>query len=252
MSPAGAASDPPAPPDGGASPKSPPATGAASPSGSGSRSGPGFGPDRPDNGFVLKRERDGVTIYIRDVPDTGGLLEFKGVIELPEATLSAAIALFDDTASYPEWMYETAEGRVLRRVDFFERYTYTVIKVPWPFRNRDVVAHARMRQIPETGEIDIRIEGVPDYIPRRAGHVRVPMMRARWSFTPRPGGGVTVAYRMYSAPGGNLSKRLANMVIEEVPYETLTRFRERVRAPKYARARYAEVKDPQIPSDPGK
>lgn len=202
-------------------------------------------PQSPQSPWTLKRDKAGIRVHTR--PGPGGYLEFKGDVLLEGVPLHAALALLDDTASYPRWMYECRAARVLARVDFAERYTHTIIRSPWPFQDRDLVGHARMKQDPETFAVTVRIESAPAFYPAQKGIVRIARMEGRWTFEPRKGG-LAVTYQMYMEPGGSLSAGMSNLVVDSIPWETLRRFREVVREAPYARASYPEIALP--PADP--
>lgn len=194
--------------------------------------------------WKLAKSREGIEIYLRDVPGSN-LQEFKGVVTLANTRLSSLLAAFDDPSTHPGWMYECIDAKVLKKINLHERINYTVTHAPWPVWNRDLVTHSRISQDPVTNTVVITLTGLPDYLPPAPKLVRIPKMSATWTFKPMDGGDIMVIYQMHSEPGGTISPGLANMAVVDLPYYTLYRLRNFIKQDKYANAVYPQVKEPK-------
>lgn len=197
-------------------------------------------PGEIGDGWTLKKDAQGIRVYTREVKETG-YLEFKGVMALESLSLSSFISIFDDTTSYTRWMYETRDARLLKIVNFHERYTYTIIRASWPFQDRDVVTRAVMNQDPDSRAIHIQMEGASDYFPLQKNCVRISRMHGQWTCEPTEGKCLIITYQMYMEPGGSIPKGLVNHFIDAVPFETLQKFRDVIREERHAKASYPQI-----------
>jgi hypothetical protein len=197
------------------------------------------------DGWELKKKQDGIEVYLRDVPGPG-LKEFKGIMYVKGVRLSSMVATFDDTASYPRWMHNCTESRLLKYMNVQERITYTVTHAPWPANDRDTVVYSLMSQNPDDLSVTIAITSKPDYIPKQRHRLRIPMMKASWTFKPLKSGTVMIVYQTITDPGGPLPLWLLNLSIIDLPYYTMYKFRNVIKEYKYAAARYLVVEEPIV------
>lgn len=197
-------------------------------------------------GWKLKKKKEGIEVYVRSIPGSK-IDEFRGVMRVTGTRLSSLVAAFDDTPSYTRWMHECIEARLVKRINLYERLSYSVTRAPWPVWNRDLVTHSIVSQDPRSLAVTIRMEARPgpDLVPLRERTVRVPKMRGVWSFTPMESGEIVVSYRMHSDPGGSLPPGLANMAVVDLPYYTLLNLRNIVRNEPYLSAVIPQVKEPK-------
>jgi hypothetical protein len=192
----------------------------------------------------FERRQDGVTVFLRSIPGTD-YKEFKGIMYVGNARLSSMVAAFDDTSSYTRWMHNCTEARLLREFNARERYTYTVTHAPWPAADRDTVVYSLLSQDPGSGTVTIAITGKADLIPRIKNRVRIPLMRALWTFKPVRRNLIMVTYQTITDPGGWLPLKLMNLSMIDLPMYTMIKFRGIIREKKYARAVYPVIREPR-------
>ena len=157
------------------------------------------------NGWELQKNEGGIEVYTRVTPDSD-FKEFQGIMYVTGVRLSGLLAVFDDTSSYPNWMYNCIEAKLLKKIDAFKRYTYFAIKVTWPASDRDNVVYAEISQDAKTLAVTISLTGMPDYLPPQGGRVRIPAMKTTWLFQPMESGAVKIVYQSKSNPGGNIPR----------------------------------------------
>jgi hypothetical protein len=197
------------------------------------------------DGWELKKKQDGIDVYLRDVPGAG-LKEFKGIMYVTGVRLSSMVATFDDTASYTRWMHNCTESKLLKYMNVQERITYTVTHAPWPATDRDTVVYSLMSQNPDDLSVTIEITSKPDYIPKLPHRLRIPMMKAIWTFKPLKSGTVMIVYQTVTDPGGPLPLWLLNLSMIDLPYYTMYKFRNVIKEVKYAAAMYPVVAEPIV------
>ena len=184
----------------------------------------------PDNNIV---------VYTREVADLP-LREFWGEM-IVETSLDALVALSRDAENFHRWMHNVEyAGHLEKHENGREFVTYSVLRTPWPVTDRDMVTHARLEQDPDTGEITIRVKGVPERYPEQDEYVRVPKVRGMWRFTPMEDGSVKVVYQARVDPGGLIPGTIASDYSVNTPLETLRGMREMLDNPEY---RDAEMKE---------
>jgi len=189
------------------------------------------------DGWELKKDRDGVRIYTRKV--TGSVFhECRGETTV-DAPLPALVAVYQDVAAYPEWMPNLGEARLLDALGDTLHVQYIVNPAPWPVADRDAVYVFRYRRNPETGGVAIDMESSPDFLPAFDGNVRIERALGSYRFTPREDGTVDVLFRMHVEPGGNIPALFVNMSLVSGPFKTLSRLRERARLAKYRGATFS-------------
>ncbi|MBN2160670.1 MAG: START domain-containing protein [Spirochaetes bacterium] len=197
-----------------------------------------------DGGWKLKKKSAGIEVYTRDVAGSK-LQEFRAVMYVRDTRLSSLVAVFDDTDSYPRWMFNCYEATVLKKAGLRERITYTATDAPWPVWDRDLVAKSFITQDQKTLAVTITVTGIADYIPPREKRIRLPKMNGRWTFTPVEDGSVRVVYQQHNEPGGTVPPGLVNMAVVDLPYNTLLKLREIVKRDEYAKAVYPQIREPK-------
>lgn len=186
--------------------------------------------------WVVRKQDDDLDITVQVRATDNGFGEFRAVTRVT-STLSAFIALFRDVEHMPEWVDSTASVETLARPTPGEDYSYTVIDLPWPLRDRDTVLHTQVSQDAETLAMTFDITGLPDYVPENKEYIRIPMVDSTWTFTPIGGGRVEVEFRASANLGGMMArgpmKKIQNRLLWESPYKTLVALRERIVADRY-------------------
>jgi START domain len=189
-------------------------------------------------------DRD-ITVQVRPTDD--GFGEFRAVTRVT-SSLSAFVALFRDVEHMPEWVDSTARVESLARPTPGEDYSYTVIHLPWPLKDRDTVLHTRVSQNTETLAMTFDINGLPDYVPESKDYIRMPMVDATWTFTPIGSGRIEVEFRARANLGGMMArgplKKMQNRLLWESPYKTLVALRDRITADRYQSQRFDLIQEP--------
>ncbi len=200
---------------------------------------------RAEDGWTFERNKDGIEVYLRYLPGSN-YKEFKGVMYVSGARLSSMVAAFDDTPSYPKWMHNCIEAKLLKQYNARERYTYTVTHAPFPATDRDLVVYSLLSQNPKDLTVTIDITGKSDYISPIKNRVRIPRMNAKWTFKPIEPGVIMVVYQTANDPGGWLPIGLINLSMIDLPFYTMLKFKGIVKETKYASARVPVIREPRV------
>ncbi len=181
----------------------------------------------------------GITVGVQNVAGSQ-IKEFMAITET-ESTLSAIVAILDDTSAYTRWNYRCSEARLLQKKSDFERITYIVISSPWPVADRDIAVKSVIAQDPKTGVVTVTLKGLPSYTPLKDGTVRMTSLSGYWRLEPLGAGRVRVVYRLHSEPGGSVPDSLVNSSLVDIPYNTLWNLRNLVRQSPYRDVRFKAV-----------
>jgi len=179
-----------------------------------------------------EEEKDiNLKIFTREVGGSN-LREFKGEM-LVKAQMSTIAALLLDSQSAPKWMHQCVKFEVIEQVDPLTAIVYFINGAPWPVSDRDAVVKSVMTQDPESLVLKVEIGVVDDLVPEDDDYVRIPRMTGSWTFNPLAGGKVEIIYQAHVEPGGSLPAWLANGVVVETPYHTMSNMLDMIKLTKY-------------------
>jgi hypothetical protein len=182
----------------------------------------------------LEKDEDGTQIYSRTV-DGWDIREMRGVSSFGGA-LASLVAVIDDVSVMPAFNEFIEKSEVLQR-DNANRYRiYTLTDMPWPLRDRDVLAQREIICDPETGVVTIIDVATRDLIPTKDGLVRIERSRQQWTLTPSAEGDVDIELRLLSDPAGPIPAVLINALSVSTPFKTLRDLKALAQQPKYAQA----------------
>ena len=196
---------------------------------------------KSQDGWILKKEKKGIKIYSRKV--NGFKVDEIKVETEYEGRLSQLAAIILDVSTQSEWVYKTVKSELVKRVSTTELFYYAEIACPWPFDNRDLVAHMTIGQNAGSRVMTIVAKSVDNYLPKKEDIVRLKYSNATWTVTPVNNGHIKVDYRIIIDPGDGVPAWLLNMFTTSGPYESFINLREKMKHPKYAQVRLPFIID---------
>lgn len=193
-----------------------------------------------DDGWVLARDRAGIQVWTRAVPDYP-TREFKATTTV-KTTLGGLVALIMDTANAPQWVYRTSRIDLLKRDDtkgLFLIQAY--MDFPWPMSNRDAVMEGSISQDAK-GVVTVKSHGVESSVyPVPSGYVRMVDMVGNWRFKPLKDGMVEITMLGRANPGGSIPASVINLLVHETPYKTLQGLRRAVGNEIYQKQSFPQI-----------
>ena len=193
-----------------------------------------------DSDWALEREKDGVSVYTRDVPGSQ-FKAFKGESVL-DVELNRAMALMDDTAACVDWMHSCKSPVLIRKLTPLKRYSYMVNDFPWPAKDRALLLSATISQEMVDRVVTVALETVdPESLsaddkaklPQDNGAVMMERAKGFFRFTPLGDNRTHVEYQMHTEPSGALPASLVNAMLVDTPFHTLKAMQGVVKAEKY-------------------
>jgi hypothetical protein len=192
-------------------------------------------------GWKLRKNRNGIQVFVRSVPGSG-FKEFMATAEL-DAGITSVIRLMEDTDSYPQWFPQIKESKVLKMISSRELILYQMMDIPFPLKDRDCILRVQVSRDRKTGAVTFQLSSLWEYLPEKAGVIRVKSISGRWTFVPDAARGVVlVTYRMHSEPEGTLPAWLANTAVVKRPFTVLTNMRKMLTKPAYRDAKESELR----------
>lgn len=182
----------------------------------------------PTHGTWTQVEHDdGIKVWRLDVPGQD-LPGFRGETVIPRS-IADIIEELKQVEHHTEWMHRCSASETLQRINDEHIVIYNRVDVPWPVWDRDVIldtqftAQADGRLVILTFKNhDPKLRPIPERVvrmPRLEGFYRM------WQLTPQS---TKVVYQVEADVGGSVPKWMAARVARDMPYETLSRLRERV------------------------
>lgn len=171
--------------------------------------------------WELKKDKEGIQIFTRKISDAT-MRAFRGETEVI-GSLDSIAALFKDVSRYTEWVPGAKLAEVLASTPG-SRIFYLQTDAPWPVTDRDGVYQFTFKS--SSKSLTILATCLPDYIPIKQDHVRVPKSEGFWQFTAKENGKIKVVYENHSEPGGSIPGWLANATVVNLPFESLKNLKE--------------------------
>ena len=143
------------------------------------------------------------------------------------------VALLDDVEATAELMDKVSLVEQIESEEPGAKHVHMVLDLPWPLKDRDVVAALTPLHDEEGQRLILTLTGKPAWIPADRKYVRVPNFAS--SYTLRYGleGGVHVTLESTIDPGGSIPGWMMNYSITDMPVKTLTNMRRLVSREKY-------------------
>ncbi len=176
-------------------------------------------------GWKLKKDKNGIKIYVRDVP-VSPIKSFRGVLNI-KANFDELITFISEPYAYPEYIYLCTAAEVLKYQNDNDYYFRSLVKAPWPVALRDAVTHTVWREAPETGAVIMDCIGVPELVPEQEGYIRTPLIFMAVVVTPGKNGIHEIVFEGVVEAGGWVPDAVANFCVAWTPYKTLLNIKDK-------------------------
>jgi hypothetical protein len=176
----------------------------------------------------LEGEEDGVQVYTRLVDEAGNVMAVRVVTEVL-TTLSRVMQYLDEPRTYPDWVHRCAEARKFNARDANNYYYASCVDLPFPFRDREVVARISQRIDLQAGTLHRKIVSVPDEIPPTDGYDRVRQYEAIYTVQPVSSGKLRIECIVHTDAGSGLPNWLRREIMTGGPVKSMQNLVELVR-----------------------
>jgi len=167
-----------------------------------------------DYDWKLKRDRDGIQVYLSSVPGS----KFKAIRSVMQfkTETRCLVALVMDLPNCPNWAVMCKEARS----------AYTRNDLPFPVRDRDVYSLVKWSYEPSSGKVSMVSRAVDGEQPKNKGVIRIEKAVTQWHFTPLSDGDVLVESYAHIDPNGATPAWLTNLLMVDSPYKTMKNMRD--------------------------
>ena len=182
----------------------------------------------PESEWKLKKEKDGIKIYIRSV-EGSSFDEFKGITTIENSSLTAVLTVILDVKNYESLFPDCMNPKVLKQEGKYYDIHHIQVKAPWPVKNRDTV-YEQKAVVDENGKHAIvTLKPLPGYIAEDKDFLRIREGSGFWELKEDGSNNVQVTYQFHGEPGGEIPAWLANSFVVSQPYETLKNLKSRLK-----------------------
>lgn len=172
--------------------------------------------------WELKKEKDGIKVYLANSDDSK-VKQFKVEAFVKATPQEIADAVVDLENNY-KWFVNVEKAQLLEQLGKGEFIFRQIIRVPFPFKNREVIEYCAVNDL-SNGGIRIDLKEDSTFIPESDKYIRMPISRGYWILTPAEDG-TNIEYSFLADPGGNIPAWIANQFIVNDPFKTVKGLRE--------------------------
>lgn len=166
-----------------------------------------------------------VQVWTQAVPNSS-FKAFKGQVVINQP-LAKTYAVIHDTKNIPKWYHNTPIAKKLKIINENQSLTYSVTKTPWPVNDRDSVTLVTNTPLNNGGML-IKLKAMPDAYPLQKGKIRIPRLDGFWKLIPKNEKQTEVTFQISAEPGGEIPSWLANAMVIDMPFYTLTNLKNRL------------------------
>jgi hypothetical protein len=178
----------------------------------------------PQRDWTLVSNENWIQIYKSDM--SGSNYKRIKVECTIDGSLDKLVRILNDVNNHRNWIYNTKQSYILKRINSNEYYYYTETTLPWPMQNRDAVVHIKFQRDASNQTLNVAAEGQPDYMPEVSGKVRVPRSANTWQVTVPAPNKLHIVYIFEAEPGGHIPPWLVNTFVNKGPYESFRKLSE--------------------------
>ncbi len=177
-----------------------------------------------DADWKLSKNKKGIAIYTRKTKKSN-LKMFKVITEFDES-IEHIVEVLQDVDNYNKWSENLKYSRLLEKIDTNTIIIYSVLDMPWPFDNRDVVNKSTTYWSASKDTAIITIRCLQDYLPEKKGIIRIPHADGSWKLYKIDDQHFKVEYTFMADPGGSIPGWVVNIFIVDGPYKTVNNLKD--------------------------
>lgn len=185
-----------------------------------------------EDDWRLVTDRDDIRVFMAHSDDSR-VKTFRGVTIMEIDDFMALGPQIDDYEFIASWMHMVSSLVEVDRRGPLQRDLYVTTRLPWPVNDRDAPLRLNMYQDEETYSLHVDYEYDDDFVPVSADYVRMPEMRGNIIFEPLEQPNVQMTFEVVVDPGGYIPAWLANMILRDIPFFSMRRFRRVINSERY-------------------
>lgn len=180
--------------------------------------------------WTTRLDKDGILVESRKTE--GSKYEEFRAQTLLDVNVASALALLRDTDACTRWVFRCKESTTLEEPSATERSFHQVTSLPFPAKSRDAIFHAEISYKTD-GTVKVAMTARPKALPE-GKHVRIQEAYGFYLLAPVSNDRTRITWQQYVDPAGALPSWLVNGMLTDLPFRSLSAFRELVTEAPYA------------------
>jgi hypothetical protein len=170
--------------------------------------------------------KNGITVYSQKSPESDVVaLKASGILKAP---MDQVLEVLRKVEIAKEWIPDVDTKITIKDFSDLEAITYSVNILPWPFADRSLVLHNKLRLDREKKYLVIDIHSVDfETNPVKEDHVRANMYCGQTLLRPVAKGETEIELILFVDPRGHIPTWLVNMAQKSMPYNFLRALEEK-------------------------
>lgn len=168
--------------------------------------------------WKLIKETDEIKVFTKN-ENNYKLDTFKATVTV-NASISNFVSVLHNMKIFPKWGHNIKSANLLEKSGDTLQIYYSVAKAPFPYKNRDGIYLNRFRWQKERKTLMVDIEVLDDYLALDEKYVRV-KGNGYWLIQELSKNKILIEFSMQIDPGGSIPSWLANLFVDDSPYNTL-------------------------------
>jgi hypothetical protein len=168
--------------------------------------------------WELSKDENNIRVY-KGKSDSSRYNVIKVEAEM-QGTLMKLIGILRDVSNNKNWVYNTTQSHLVKKINDNEFLYYAETHLPWPFSNRDMVIRMHFDLDTLRNNLKIKATGEPSAVPEVDNKVRIQKFSGDWDVKYDGVNKITIVYFLEVNPGGNISPGISNLFVTKGPFET--------------------------------
>jgi hypothetical protein len=171
------------------------------------------------------KEKDGIKIYTRNEPNSS-LKSYRGEAVF-HASMDKVCMLLGTAKNLDWWDKGFRMIKVLKHEDQKFIQYYFIYDMPWPVVDRDLAVESTIKMDTASGVYTVSSRPMSKAVPENPDLVRITSYWQKWTAQPMDKGNIHVTLEGSVDPGGNIPAWVYNMLVTDMPLNTIRSLRDR-------------------------
>lgn len=174
--------------------------------------------------WTLKKDTDNIQVFSAKVPDSA----HRAILSVStlDANIDTLVSVLRAPEKCSEWVHRCYKSYLYEQKNPQEDLVYTANKMPFPTKNRDILAHIIWETEAETNIVRATGTATKNILPHEENHTRIEDAKMIWELTPLDNGQTKVRSFAHVDPAGGLPAWLTNQLSVNIPVKTLKGLQE--------------------------
>lgn len=177
--------------------------------------------------WTCTKNRNGIALYEKwvKVSDTLTVKERKGEL-IVSGNYNDVLQYLTTMTTLKEWMGNIEEVKNIGTKNN-DTLMYILFNLPWPFSNRDLIAHCQTFKLNQTHAI-VKLESHPNAMMQSDEAVRIKSYRASWEIMRLNNGQIKVVLQTFSEESPLCPHWIQDPIVEEIFYSNLLKLKSKL------------------------